>query len=82
MASIEDVSAAGFLPVSENNQALQPQVSAFQTRLKMAWNSETNENSQGRKSYKRTVALLLSWTNSDLSTGEEVSMDRYIFTDG
>lgn len=45
---------------------------AAQSRLQMAWDLETKKSDQIHKIYKKTVALLLSWKNSDLETSEEV----------
>jgi hypothetical protein len=84
MASIETVATAEFPPASEISlQALQSRPTAAQSRLQMAWDGQMKDTNQGRKFYKKTVALLLSWKNSDLNTGEEViaTTDRHVSRD-
>lgn len=68
MAAIANVAAAEFSPSPAIGLP-----TAAESLLQMAWDSQMKYTDQGRKIYKKTAALLLSWKNSDLNTGEEVS---------
>lgn len=79
MASVATADTAEYAPVPRNSLPDRMHMvwdslpTAAQSRLQMAWDLETKNTGQVHKIYKKTVALLLSWKNSDLITSDEVS---------
>lgn len=83
MNPLEVVNGVDFAQASEISvQPLEPQVSAVQTLWQMTYDSrmeKLKDTHQGGQLYNKTVALLLSWSNSDLTTAGEVCSKKRLY---